>query len=62
MIGCFAESEATDIQVDGNEIVAARWFDRTNVKRLINGDSDEVGLPRADAIALHLIRHWAEER
>jgi NAD+ diphosphatase len=61
MIGCFAESEATDIQVDGDEIVAARWFDRATVKRLINGDSDEVGLPRSDAIALHLIRRWAEE-
>jgi NAD+ diphosphatase len=61
MIGCFAQSEGTDIQVDGNEIIAARWFDRATVKRLINGDSDEVSLPRFDAIALHLIRHWAEE-
>ena len=61
MIGCFAESEGTDIEVDGNEIVAARWFDRGTVKRLLNGESNEVGLPRADAIAFHLIRHWAEE-
>ncbi|HEY4264254.1 MAG TPA: NAD(+) diphosphatase [Micropepsaceae bacterium] len=61
MIGCFAHSEQADIQVDGNEIVAARWFDRANVKRLISGASDEVGLPRSDAIAFHLIRTWAEE-
>jgi hypothetical protein len=31
------------------------------VKRLISGASDEVGLPRSDAIAFHLIRTWAEE-
>jgi NAD+ diphosphatase len=61
MIGCFAQSEGTDIEVDGEEIVAARWFDRATVKRLLNGQSDEVGLPRGDAIASHLIRHWAEE-
>ena len=61
MIGCFAQSEGMDIEVDGQEIVAARWFDRQTIKRLINGESNEVGLPRADAIALHLIRHWAEE-
>jgi NAD+ diphosphatase len=60
MIGCFAESEGTDIEVDGQEIVAAHWFDKAVVKRLINGESDEVGLPRGDAIASHLIRHWAE--
>jgi NAD+ diphosphatase len=61
MIGCFAQSLGADIEVDGHEIVAARWFDRASVKRLINGESDEVGLPRGDAIASHLIRHWAEE-
>jgi NAD+ diphosphatase len=61
MIGCFAEAEGTDIEVDGHEILAARWFDRARVKRLLAGESDEVGLPRRDAIAFHLIRHWAEE-
>jgi NAD+ diphosphatase len=61
MIGCFAESDLTDIQVDGDEIVAARWVDRAQVNRIINGASGEVGLPRSDAIAFHLIRTWAEE-
>jgi NAD+ diphosphatase len=60
MIGCFAESQDEDIEVDGEEIVAARWFDRATVRRLLNGESTEVGLPRTDAIAHHLIRHWAE--
>jgi NAD+ diphosphatase len=60
MIGCFAEADTDAIQVDGNEILAARWFDRETVRRLLSGESNEVSLPRRDAIAFHLIRHWAE--
>ena len=62
MIGCFAEAATDDIQVDGNEILAARWFDRETIRRLLSGESNEVGLPRRDAIAFHLIRHWAEAK
>jgi NAD+ diphosphatase len=62
MIGCFAEADTDAIQVDGNEILAARWFDRETVRRLLSGESNEVSLPRRDAIAFHLIRDWAERR
>ena len=61
MIGCFAEAATQDIAVDGNEILAARWFDRPTIKHLINGGSGEVLLPRRDAIAFHLIKTWAEQ-
>jgi len=61
MIGCFAEASTRDITVDGEEIIAARWFDRATVKRLIARENREIGLPRRDAIAFHLIRTWAEE-
>src|SRR5262245_1883280 len=60
MIGCFAEAETRDITVDGHEILTARWFDRETVRRVINGESNEVSLPRREAIAFHLIRTWAE--
>jgi NAD+ diphosphatase len=60
MIGCFAEGLPGEIQVDGNEILTARWFERADVKRLLDGRSREVTLPRRDAIAFHLISHWAE--
>ena len=62
MIGCFAQSLSGEIQVDGNEILSARWFERADVKRLLDGQSREVTLPRRDAIAFHLISHWAEAR
>jgi NAD+ diphosphatase len=61
MIGCFAHAETRDIVVDGEEIVTARWFSRAVLKRLISGESTEIGLPRSDAIAFHLMRAWAEE-
>jgi NAD+ diphosphatase len=60
MIGCFAQSLSRDIEVDGNEILSARWFDRAAVRRLLAGESNEVTLPRRDAIAFHLIRSWAD--
>lgn len=60
MIGCFADAGSSDIAIDGEEIVAARWFDHALVKQLIDGTSTEIGLPRRDAIAFHLISHWAE--
>jgi NAD+ diphosphatase len=60
MIGCFAEVDSSNITVDGQEIVAAHWFEHAAIQRLISGASTEVGLPRRDAIAFHLIAHWAE--
>jgi NAD+ diphosphatase len=60
MIGCFAEADTREISVDGSEILVARWFDRQTVRRLITGESNEVSLPRREAIAFHLIRTWAE--
>jgi NAD+ diphosphatase len=60
MIGCFAEADTHEVSVDGSEILVARWFDRETVRRLIGGQSNEVTLPRREAIAFHLIRTWAE--
>ncbi len=60
MIGCFAEADTHDISVDGNEILTARWFDRDTVKQLLDGTSNEVLLPRREAIAFHLIQTWVE--
>ena len=60
MIGCFAEAETRDIVVDGEEIVTARWVERPLLKKILSGESGEIGLPRRDAIAHHLVRTWAE--
>lgn len=61
MIGCFAEAESLDIQVDENELSEALWLDRDKVRAILGGDqSHGMWLPPAIAIAHHLIRTWAE--
>jgi NAD+ diphosphatase len=61
MIGCYAEAESTEIAVDGNEIVAARWFTKIEIRSILSGSGHaEISLPRREAIAFHLIRGWAE--
>ena len=61
MLGCYAEAESRNITVDGSEIVAARWFSRPDVRKILTGRNAEVSLPPRDAIAYHLVRGWAEE-
>nr|TFG54213.1 MAG: NAD(+) diphosphatase [Hyphomicrobiales bacterium] len=61
MIGCFAEAISDKIQVDGSEIVSARWFEKETVKKMLAGSEiDGVRLPRPIAIAFHLIKAWVE--
>ena len=61
MIGCFAEAKTEEINVDGVEIVSARWFDRKTILSMLAGNEmDGIRLPRPIAIAYHLIRSWAE--
>jgi NAD+ diphosphatase len=61
MIGCYAEAESTEITVDGNEIIAARWFTKNEIRSILSGSGHaEIGLPRREAIAFHLIRGWAD--
>ncbi len=61
MIGCFAEAKTEEINVDGVEIVSARWFDRKTILSMLAGNEiDGVRLPRPIAIAYHLIKSWAE--
>jgi NAD+ diphosphatase len=61
MLGCYAEAESRTITVDGTEIIAARWFSRHEVRKILEGQDAEVSLPPRDAIAYHLVRGWAEE-
>jgi NAD+ diphosphatase len=62
MIGCFAEAESQDIQIDESEIVEARWVDRAVVRAVLGGDqSHGFWLPPSIAIAHHLLKAWSEK-
>lgn len=61
MLGCYAEALSRDVQIDGTEIVDARWLTKGEARqRLANTIQDDMTMPAAIAIAHHLIRDWAK--
>lgn len=62
MIGCLAEAVADDLVVDNKELEDARWFDREEVRAMLEGRHPEgLACPQPIAIAHHLMRAWASE-
>lgn len=61
MIGCHAEALTTEVIRDEVELEDCRWFDRAEVKSMIDGTHpDGFKCPPSIAIASHIIRAWAE--
>jgi NAD+ diphosphatase len=58
MIGCFAQCESRDLNLDGNELADARWFTREEARALLAGKAPGLRGPFPVAIAHHLIRKW----
>ena len=56
MLGFVAEAESRDIDVDGAEIEAARWFTRDEFRAAV--DTGEVAVPRGVSISSSLLAHW----
>ena len=56
MLGFVAHATSTDIQVDGEEVVDARWFDRAGLVEAI--EAGTVVLPGRASIARALIEDW----
>ncbi len=60
MLGFTAEAATTEIVIDHNELVDARWFDRAEVIDFEERSGNKLRLPRRVSIARHLIRDWLE--
>jgi NAD+ diphosphatase len=56
MVGFFATASATGIDVDGDEIIEARWFTREDLRDVV--DAGTVRLPGAVSISRRLIETW----
>ena len=62
MIGCFAEAQSRDVEVDRVELEDARWFTREETKALLERRHPEgLAAPTRMAIAHQLLKHWAYE-
>ncbi|MCB1509880.1 MAG: NAD(+) diphosphatase [Hyphomicrobiaceae bacterium] len=60
MIGCHAIAETTDIKIDPNEIVDARWFSRGDIQQMLEGKHPNgLWVPGKQAIARSLILAFA---
>jgi NAD+ diphosphatase len=59
MLGFEADARTSDIQVDGTELVEARWFSRSELRACI--DSGEVMMPPGISISRRLIERWFGE-
>lgn len=61
MVGCYAEAESEEINIDNDEIAEARWIDKATMRATLAGNGPEgFWIPPKLAIAHQLIRAWAE--
>ena len=59
MIGCHCIAESEEIDVSGDELEEARWFDKAVVREALAGkQQDELWMPPPFAIAHQLIKAW----
>jgi NAD+ diphosphatase len=60
MIGCYAEAESEDLQLDPGEIADAIWLTRSEARALLDGHIEGRRGPIKSAIAWHLIDEWVK--
>lgn len=60
MIGCMAEAESMEFELDGIELSGGRWFTRTELAAAMAGEGDNFFVPPPFAIAHHLVKAFVE--
>ena len=61
MVGCFAEAQSSELNIDKNEIEDARWVGREEaVSMLLRKHPEGITTPPPMAVAYHLIRSYVE--
>jgi NAD+ diphosphatase len=61
MLGCHGYAETTEINIDPNEILAARWFSRQEIGQMLERTHPEgLWVPGQQAIARALIKAFAD--
>lgn len=63
MIGCHAEALSTEIDFDTEELEACRWFERDEVRAMLDRQhEDGLFTPPPMAIAHQILRYWIDHR
>jgi NAD+ diphosphatase len=62
MLGCVAEAETEELEIDHTELADARWFSLEEIRLALAGEPAPLFIPPPFAIAHHLIQAWAEGR
>jgi NAD+ diphosphatase len=62
MIACVGEALTDELVIDTNEIEAAIWVDRAEMREAINGRHPRIGAARKGAIARSVLDAWSEGR
>ncbi|MEL8056166.1 MAG: NAD(+) diphosphatase [Pseudomonadota bacterium] len=60
MVGILIEAETTEISVQQDELEAARWVTREEVRQVLAGTHPEIYAPPGMAVAHHILKVWAE--
>ncbi len=60
MIGLIAEASDQNAQPDQTELEEVRWFSRAEMRRLLAGEIEGLGVPPPFAIAHQLMKAWAD--
>jgi NAD+ diphosphatase len=61
MLGCYAEAVSKDFRIDAQEIEAARWMTKAEIRaRLADEVHDGIKLPGTIAIARTLLTDWVQ--
>jgi len=62
MFGCHGEAESDTIEIDPEEIEAARWVTRSELLEVFAGTHPDILPARKGAIAHFLMHHWLADR
>lgn len=62
MFGCQGAALTTEINIDPEEIEAARWVTRSEMLEVFAGEHPEILPAREGAIAHFLLQHWLSDR
>ncbi len=61
MVGVILQAETEEITIDAKEIEEAKWFSRSEVQSILEGQHPVIYAPPEMAIAHHIMKVWAYE-